>query len=102
MAQIAFWGYQHGLGVTSNTATIAALIGLEYQIRTLCSQPQWSDATLERAFRRALQQSNPEFSILRVPALTLWNELFGQGSCRMIPLKQLPIHRTGSSRLSEE
>ncbi|MCT1402905.1 hypothetical protein M4D81_28315 [Paenibacillus sp. p3-SID867] len=61
MGQIAFWGYQHGLGVTSNTAAIAALIGLEYQIRTLCAQPQWSDATLERAFRRALHQSNPEF-----------------------------------------
>ncbi|MFD1130682.1 hypothetical protein [Paenibacillus sp. PDC88] len=61
MGQIVFWGYQHGLGVTSNTAAIAALVGMEYQIRTLCSQPQWSDVTLEQAFRKALQQSNPEF-----------------------------------------
>ncbi|OAB38440.1 hypothetical protein [Paenibacillus glacialis] len=58
MGQVSFWGMQHGLGVTSSTAAIAALIGMEYQIRTLISQPQWSDRTLERSFHKAINQYN--------------------------------------------
>lgn len=61
MAQVSFWGVQHGLGVTSNTAAIAALIGLEYDLRTLVSQPQWSDSTLERSFHRTINQYNRQF-----------------------------------------
>lgn len=61
MGQIAFWGIQHGLGVTSNTAALASMIGMDYQIRTLCSQPQWSDNTLESSFKKSINRGNPEF-----------------------------------------
>ncbi|CAH8721299.1 hypothetical protein P4K96_22790 [Bacillus cereus] len=56
MAQISFWGIQHGLGGTSNTAALAAMIGMEFQLRTLVSQPQWSDMTLEGCFRKSINQ----------------------------------------------
>lgn len=61
MGQITFWGPQHGLGVTSNTAAIAAVCALEYQIRTLTSQPQWGDSSLEYAFAKSIQKYNREF-----------------------------------------
>lgn len=61
MGQIAFWGIQHGLGVTSNTAAVASILGLEYQIKTLVSQPQWSDHTLEHAFKNSITKYNREF-----------------------------------------
>lgn len=61
MGQVSFWGVQHGLGVTSNTAAIAALIGLEYDLRSLISQPQWSDSTLERSFSKTINQYNRRF-----------------------------------------
>lgn len=60
MGIVSFWGLQHGIGVTSTTAAVATLIGMEYQIRTLVSQPQWSDITLERTFRRVIKSPNPE------------------------------------------
>lgn len=60
MAIISFWGIQHGLGVTSSTAATAALIGMEYQVRALVSQPQWSDNTLQRIFQKTIQHQNPQ------------------------------------------
>ncbi|PAD71342.1 hypothetical protein [Paenibacillus campinasensis] len=63
MAQVAFWGFQHGLGVTSNTAAMSALIGTEYQIRTLSSQPQWGDTSLERSFQKSLKQNTELYDL---------------------------------------
>ncbi|KGP78666.1 MULTISPECIES: hypothetical protein [Paenibacillus] len=60
MTIISFWGIQHGLGVTSSTAAVAALIGMEYQVRTLVSQPQWADNTLQRIFQKTVQSQNPQ------------------------------------------
>ncbi|MFS0874014.1 hypothetical protein [Paenibacillus xylanilyticus] len=60
MAIISFWGIQDGLGVTSSTAATAALIGMEYQVRALVSQPQWSDNTLQRIFQKTIQHQNPQ------------------------------------------
>lgn len=62
MTVISFWGLQHGLGVTSSTAAVAAHIGLEYQVRTLVSQPQWADNTLQRMFQKTIQVQNPHGS----------------------------------------
>ncbi|MDQ0087508.1 MinD-like ATPase involved in chromosome partitioning or flagellar assembly [Paenibacillus anaericanus] len=61
MGQVSFWGVQHGLGVTSNTAALAALIGMEYELKTLISQPQWSDSTLERSFSKSINHYNRQF-----------------------------------------
>lgn len=61
MGQVAFWGSQHGIGTTSNTAAIASIFALEYQIRTLVSQPQWGDTTLEHAFRSSIAKYNRDF-----------------------------------------
>lgn len=54
MGQIAFWGIGHGTGVTASVGALAALIGSEYGIRTLVSQPQGEENTLERAFARSI------------------------------------------------
>lgn len=51
----------HGIGTTSCTAAVAAVCAQEYQIRTLTSQPQWSDTTLEYVFSKAIQRYNREF-----------------------------------------
>ncbi|WP_103110897.1 hypothetical protein [Brevibacillus reuszeri] len=61
MGIVSFWGLQHGYGVTSSAAAVASLIGMEYQIRTLVSQPQFSDSTMERIFSKAIKSQNPEF-----------------------------------------
>lgn len=60
MTIISFWGIQHGLGVTSSTAAVATQIGMEYQVRTLVSQPQWADHTLQRIFQKTIQSQNPQ------------------------------------------
>ena len=54
MGQIAFWSIGHGTGVTSSVAAIASIIGSEYRIRTLVSQPQGEECTLERGFSRSI------------------------------------------------
>ncbi|GAB1159670.1 hypothetical protein YWY31_56950 [Paenibacillus illinoisensis] len=61
MSKIALWGMQHGLGVTSATAALAAFIGLEYDVRTLVSQPQRTDGDIERFFNRTINQYNRQF-----------------------------------------
>ncbi|WP_256124296.1 hypothetical protein [Paenibacillus chitinolyticus] len=54
MAQIAFWSNAHGQpGNTSNAAVIAALTGLEYDIRTLVTQTQFERSTLETLFTKS-------------------------------------------------
>lgn len=62
MSHIAFWSNQHGSGVTSSIAAIAAVIGCEYQIRSLVAQPQWNEATLEYSFSRSLNTFNRNLS----------------------------------------
>ncbi|MCP1186574.1 hypothetical protein [Paenibacillus sp. 1781tsa1] len=61
MGKIALWGMQHGLGVTSATAALAAFIGLEYDVRTLVSQPQRTDGDMERFFNKTINQYNRQF-----------------------------------------
>ncbi|WP_426333436.1 hypothetical protein ACN9MH_24190 [Paenibacillus silvae] len=61
MGKIAFWGMQHGLGVTSATAALAAYIGFEYDVRTLVSQPQRTDGDMERFFNKTINQYNRQF-----------------------------------------
>lgn len=54
MAQAAFWSIAHGQpGNTSNTAALGALIGLEYDIRTLITQTNFEGSTLEAAFTKS-------------------------------------------------
>ncbi|MEF2964213.1 hypothetical protein V3851_00095 [Paenibacillus sp. M1] len=62
MGRVTFWGMQHGLGVTSMAAAAAAFIGSEYDTKTLVSQPQCWDSTLERFFGRAISQYNKQFA----------------------------------------
>ncbi|WP_435923999.1 hypothetical protein [Paenibacillus sp. DYY-L-2] len=62
MGRVTFWGMQHGLGVTSLTAATAAYIGSEYDARTLVSQPQCWDSTLERFFGKTISQYNKQFT----------------------------------------
>lgn len=57
MGQIAFWNVGRGSGATASVAAIAALIGAEYRIRTLVSQPQGWDAALERGFARSIRSA---------------------------------------------
>ncbi|MDO3412844.1 hypothetical protein QWJ34_23965 [Saccharibacillus sp. CPCC 101409] len=54
MGQIAFWSVGHGTGVTSSVAAIASVIGSDYRIRTLVSQPQGEERSLERGFMRSI------------------------------------------------
>lgn len=61
MASIAFWGMQHGLGVTSNTAAIAASIAQDYRLRSMITQPQFNDHTLEWAFRISMSRHNQDY-----------------------------------------
>ncbi|MFB5678803.1 hypothetical protein [Paenibacillus terreus] len=60
MAIISFWSPDHGRGNTSNSVAIASMIGLDYDIRTLVSQTQFSRSTLEDAFLKSkeLQMRN--------------------------------------------
>ncbi|MFB4321657.1 hypothetical protein RB298_04870 [Priestia sp. BR_2] len=69
MGQVAFWGIQDGLGVTSNVAAVASILALEYQIKTLVSQPQWSEATLEYAFRSSITRYNRDFMNFAIQGL---------------------------------
>ncbi|MDR0271425.1 hypothetical protein [Paenibacillus sp.] len=62
MGRVTFWGMQHGLGITSATAAVAAFLGSDYTVRTLVSQPQWSDFTLERFFGKAISYYNKPLS----------------------------------------
>lgn len=61
MGKIALWGMQHGMGVTSATAALAAFIGFEYDVRTLVSQPQRTDGDMERFFNKTINQYNRQF-----------------------------------------
>lgn len=61
MGKIALWGMQHGIGVTSATAALAAFIGFEYDVRTLVSQPQRTDGDMERFFNKTINQYNRQF-----------------------------------------
>ncbi|MFJ2047215.1 hypothetical protein ACIOBL_26805 [Paenibacillus taichungensis] len=61
MGKIALWGMQHGLGVTSATAALAAFIASEYDVRTLVSQPQRTDGDMERFFNKTINQYNRQF-----------------------------------------
>ncbi|WP_154985816.1 hypothetical protein [Paenibacillus polysaccharolyticus] len=61
MGKIALWGMQHGMGVTSATAALAAFIGFEYDVRTLVSQPQRTDGDIERFFNKTINQYNRQF-----------------------------------------
>lgn len=61
MASVAFWGMQHGLGVTSNIAAIAASLAQDYRLRSLITQPQFNDHTLEWAFRTSMSRHNQEY-----------------------------------------
>jgi len=62
MGQIAFWSVGHGAGVTASVAAVASLIGSEYQIRTLVSQPQGEENTLERGFARSINTYSRDLS----------------------------------------
>jgi hypothetical protein len=54
MAQISFWSVAHGQPAnTSNSVALAALIGLEYDIRTLITQTHFDKSTLETAFYKS-------------------------------------------------
>lgn len=54
MAQVSFWSVAHGQPAnTSNAAALGALIGLEYDIRTLITQTHFERSTLEAAFFKA-------------------------------------------------
>ncbi|MEK4983581.1 hypothetical protein [Bacillus sp. FSL K6-6540] len=64
MKQVSFWGVQHGLGVTTNTAAITTSIAKDYHYRILVSQPQWSDYTLEQSFKKSINQYNKNVSSL--------------------------------------
>ncbi|ANS75352.1 hypothetical protein AWM70_12645 [Paenibacillus yonginensis] len=61
MGKVTFWGIQHGLGVTSLAAAVAAFMGTGYAIRTLVTQPQWSDFTLEKSFGRSISSHSGFF-----------------------------------------
>jgi hypothetical protein len=51
MSLISFWGTVHGqAGTTSNLVSVASMVSLEYNLRTMISQTQWSRSTLETSF----------------------------------------------------
>lgn len=51
MSQITFWSPDHGRGGTTfNTVAVGTMMGLEYDIRTLITQTQFSRSNLESAF----------------------------------------------------
>lgn len=87
MAQISIWGVQHGLGVTSNVAALATLIGMEYQVRTLVTQPQWSDTTLEHAFKKSLSRYNRELMNISGTGLDALERLVRSGKCERDSVK---------------
>jgi hypothetical protein len=54
MYQIGFWSVAHGQTAnTSNAAALAAIIGLEYDIRTLVTQTHFDRSTLESIFTKS-------------------------------------------------
>lgn len=50
MSIITFWSPDHGRGNTANCAAIGAMIGLEYDIRTLIARTHFGDSRLEDVF----------------------------------------------------
>lgn len=50
---IASWSPVHGQGCTSNTAALAAVFALNYQVNTLITHTQFSESNLEKMFNKA-------------------------------------------------
>lgn len=73
MSLITFWSPMHGqCANTANTAAASSIIGLEYDIRTLVSQTQFTGSNLESVFIRSKEKrlgSMYDFSDTGIDAL---------------------------------
>jgi len=54
MSIVSFWGTVHGqASTTSNVIAAASILALEYNLKTMITQTQWSHSTLESSFIKA-------------------------------------------------
>lgn len=61
MSIVSFWGTVHGqASTTSNVISTASILALEYNLKTMITQTQWSHSTLESSFIKA----NPKEGLL--------------------------------------
>ncbi|MDP4095279.1 hypothetical protein OIN60_00540 [Paenibacillus sp. P96] len=76
MSIISFWSPEHGRGNTSNSAAVGAMIGLDYDIRTLIARTQFGDSSLEGAFLKSKELQLRNFAASTASGMDALERLF--------------------------
>ncbi|MFB5268091.1 hypothetical protein ACE41H_15090 [Paenibacillus enshidis] len=76
MSIITFWSPDHGRGNTANCAAAGAMIGLDYDVRTLIARTQFGNSSLEDAFLKSKELQIKNFVTSAATGMDALERLF--------------------------